>query len=509
MRPLRLGTRGSLLARAQSELIAAALGRLEPGREVELVAITTRGDRDLTTPLDGVADPDFFSSELDEALLAGTVDLCVHSLKDLPARRPAGLSLAALPARENPRDCILFRADTPARLEADQPLRIGTSSIRRARNLQDFLPRALPATGRPPQLAFRPVRGAVDQRLTRLSLPPEAPGALDGLVLALAGLNRLWNAPAAQPVLAPLLAGMRWMVLPLEHCPAAPGQGMLALECRSRDLELRELLARLHDPGTARLRALEQQALDGLPPADRPLAGVTTLVHDTLGPLCYLRGPMAGGSGVHQSLHWTSPPPPAGSVVGWDGIEWQRACSRRPLPVSLALPAGAPVFAAYWHAATDLALPADVRLWVSGVESWRRLAARGYWVEGCGDNLGFAALVPTLAAPVLGLPPLADWTALTSAWAAPGWEDSGLGRVLATYAIEPPDAPTTAGLARAAARATYCYWSSPEQFRALGGATAADAHHACGAGKTLATLRAAGVAAVPFPNGREWHRWLH
>ena len=85
MQRLRLGTRGSLLAMAQSRLVAAALQRLHPDVAVELVTVSTRGDRNLDVPLQDVRDPDFFSAELDEALLAGDVDFCVHSLKDLPA----------------------------------------------------------------------------------------------------------------------------------------------------------------------------------------------------------------------------------------------------------------------------------------------------------------------------------------------------------------------------------------------------------------------------------------
>ena len=114
MQRLRLGTRGSLLAMAQSRLVASALQRLHPDRPVDVMTVSTRGDRNLGVPLQDVRDPDFFSAELDEALLAGDVDFCVHSLKDLPAVRHAGIVRAALPSRENPRDVIVWRRDAPA-----------------------------------------------------------------------------------------------------------------------------------------------------------------------------------------------------------------------------------------------------------------------------------------------------------------------------------------------------------------------------------------------------------
>ncbi|MEQ1802947.1 MAG: hydroxymethylbilane synthase [Gammaproteobacteria bacterium] len=509
MHRLRLGTRGSLLAMAQSRLVASALGRLHTDLAVDLVSVITRGDRNLDVPLQDVRDASFFSAELDDALLGGDVDFCVHSLKDLPVVRHAGIVCAALPPRENPRDVIVWRGDVPARLAAGETLRVGSSSLRRQGNVADCLAWALPAAGRPPQVAFLPVRGAVDARLARLQLPNAMPEALDGVVLALAGLARLWSDPAARAALEPLLRGVRWMVLPLTRCPAAAGQGVLAVECRAGDEPALELLRGLHDPATAELVAMEEAAVDGSEPQDRPALGATAIRHGELGPVCFVRG--ATASGLVERLDWNRPPVPR-DAVGFDGIAWQRACSRvplGPLPELARLAPDAAVFVAYWHALQHHAVPAGARLWVSGVESWRRLAALGFWVEGCGDNLGFDAVRATLECPVLGLPPLAAWTALTYRWAVPGWCDSGVGTVVPTYDIEPPaDRDLLRGLHTSAARATHFYWSSAEQFHALRPSLPAGASHACGAGKTLRALRAAGADALPFPNGHEWQRWL-
>jgi hydroxymethylbilane synthase len=497
------------LALAQSRLVAEALGRAEPGIEVELVPVTTRGDRELSTPLDQVNDPDFFSAELDDALLDGRVDCCVHSRKDLPAARPPGITLAALPPRENPRDVLVWRDDVQERLADGQRLSVGTCSERRRVNVRDFLAWALPRTARRPTLEFVDVRGPIDTRLKRLQLPLDAPEAVDGIVLALAGLSRLYNDPPGRARLEALLAGTRLMVLPLAHCPAAPAQGVLAIECRADDIAARRLLGVLHDPRTAELDALENAALAELPPGQRGTYGATAVRHETLGTVCFVRGRLQDSP--HAVLKWRAPARPA-RAVPFDGLIWQRVCTRRALatlPELARLPPRSPVFVAYWHAVDGHPLPPDPRLWVSGAESWRQLAARGLWVEGCGDNLGVADLASTLACPVLRLPPLADWTALTHVAAVPGWADSGFGRVLATYEIlAPTDSTVLAQLAAEASRATHFYWSSPEQFLGLRHVLRTDAQHACGAGKTLRALRAAGVEPVPFPNGREWHRWL-
>lgn len=513
---LRLGTRASPLALAQSRRVAAALAAAHPGLEIELVPALTRGDRDLRADLRDVRDPAFFSAELDEALREGEVDFCVHSLKDLPDQPGEGLVRAALLERADPRDVVLFRPGVDTRLRAGRVLRIGSSSDRRRLNVASFLPGALPRLGPEPALRFESLRGSIDQRLARLGLPAEHPDALDGVVLALAGLARLWDDAPGRRVLEPLLAGLRWMVLPLSRVPAAPGQGVLAVECRVDDGRTRALLEGIHAPTVAALLQLERAALDRLPPAARDGLGATAIEHPVLGPLCFLRGHAGIGSDpVIETVRWNAPPPVStqAPVRAFDSAAWQALCRREPLPV--AVPVRGAVFLAASHGATGVDLPGEARLWVSGVGSWRELAARGLWVEGCTDNLGFATLGATLATGVLGLPGLAEWTVLTHVDAVPGWADSGVGTVRASYALRPPedagagaDAGALAQVQAEAARATHFYWRSPEAFRALRDVIPADAHHACGAGKTLEALRAAGVDGVPFPGHREWRAWL-
>lgn len=502
-RPLRIGTRASPLALAQARLVAAALAR--QGDTAELVTVTTRGDRDLSTPLPE-ADPDFFSAELDAALLSGEVDACVHSLKDLPPDRPAGIARAAMPARADPRDVIVFAPGVEARLRDGGRLRIGCCSERRRINVADFLPAALPALGPGPALDFGDLRGAVDQRLATLHQPAGDAARFDAVVLALAGLERLWNDAGTHDLAVRLLAGTRLMVLPLTRCPAAAGQGILAIECRSRDIDTRERLVPLHDADAAAAFELERAALAAVDCGGAPGVGATAVRHGTLGLVCHVRG--RHGGHVVDHIRWQAPPRPA-TARPFDGIGWQRLCTRRAVPATLRTGVRPAIFVAYWHAAEHLTLPADARVWTSGPASWRQLAARGYWVEGCADQLGFADLVPTLATPVLQLPPLAEWTAITYASAVDGWRDSGIGRVLASYELVPPaEGPALDSLRAAAAQATHCYWSSIEQYRALADVLPPTAHHACGAGKTLASLRAAGIAAVPLPGHREWREWL-
>lgn len=505
---LRLGTRASLLAVAQSRLVARALRAADPGITVELVTVTTRGDRDRHTPLAAVNDPGFFSGELDTALREHHVDLCVHSLKDLPLAPRPGVRTAAIPRREDPRDVIVFRPEVESLLATGATLRIGSSSTRRAALTGRFLAEALPrlAAG-PPALEFPPLRGPVESRLARVRLPREAPEALDGAVLALAGLARLWGDRDGHAALAPLLADTRLMVLPLGACPTAPGQGALAVDCRDDDARVAGLLAAIDDPASARRAGRERALLAAQPEAARDGFGATTVAHAHCGTLLFVR--TATDSAGRSRLLWREPARPP-QAVPWDGAEWVRASSYRELPpVGLGMPPA--VFLAHWRALTpSLRLPRHARLWVSGMASWQRLAARGLWVEGCADNLGFAAIAPTLAAPVLRLPPLAGWTVLTRDEAVGSWDGSGIGRVLATYGIGPPDDSAALATIRSqVGGATHFFWGSTAQFRALHDWLPENPHHACGPGKTFQALRAAGVANLhAFPSREEWRTWL-
>ena len=233
---LRLGTRASQLALTQSQHVADAL-TAATGVPVELVHVSTYGDRssEAITQLGGTG---VFVTALREALYAGTVDLAVHSFKDLPTAPTVGLTVAAVPAREDPRDVLVARGGrTLGELPAGA--RIGTGAPRRTAQL-----RAL-GLG----LEIVPIRGNVDTRMAR-ALGPDAD--LDAVVLARAGLSRLGRLSAVTEVLDPI------QVLP------APAQGALAVECRTDDSRVRELLAGLDDPAVRACVAAERAVLTAL-----------------------------------------------------------------------------------------------------------------------------------------------------------------------------------------------------------------------------------------------------
>jgi hypothetical protein len=166
-------------------------------------------------------------------------------------------------------------------------------------------------------------------------------------------------------------------------------------------------------------------------------------------------------------------------------------------------------FIAHQRALPELAAAAVNRcphLWVSGTGTWFALAARGVWVEGCAESLGFAALHDTLAEPLLALPPLPQWLALTNEESADGWGDVP---ALATYRHVPPAvAPGAAAADAGPVAATHAWWHSSQQFERWQAQLPPGLRHACGPGKTAAHLRAAGLTVDVFPSARHWRTWL-
>jgi hydroxymethylbilane synthase len=211
-RVLRVGTRRSALARAQTDLVIAGLGT-----PVEIVPIVTAGDR-TAAPIDVIGGTGVFVSALREALLAGDIDLAVHSAKDLPVVPAEGIVLGAVPSREDPRDAVVAR-DKLTLAELPKGSLVGTGSPRRAAQL-----RALGL-----DLSVVPVRGNVDTRLAHVG------ENLDAVVLAVAGLRRLGRFDAITEILDPA------------RFVPAPAQGALAVECRADDLAAREALAAFDD----------------------------------------------------------------------------------------------------------------------------------------------------------------------------------------------------------------------------------------------------------------------
>jgi hydroxymethylbilane synthase len=254
---LRIGTRGSLLALAQAGMVQARLAAASgiPDDRIETRIIRTTGDVIQDRTLAQAGGKGLFTKEIEEALRAGAIDLAVHSAKDMPTVLPDGLLIAAVLAREDPRDVFISRSATTLR-ELRPGAVVGTASLRR----QAIVKRLRP------DLDVVPIRGNVETRLRKLD-----EGVVDATLLALAGLNRLG------------LAGAASSVFPVEELLPAVGQGIVAIEVRADDDATRALLEKVNHAETAIALSAERAFLAVLDGSCRtPIAGHATVAGDRL-----------------------------------------------------------------------------------------------------------------------------------------------------------------------------------------------------------------------------------
>jgi hydroxymethylbilane synthase len=230
---IRIATRKSPLAMWQAEHVSALLTKLHPGLEIQIVGMTTKGDKILDAPLAKVGGKGLFVKELEQGMLEDVADIAVHSMKDVPVDFPEGLHLAVIMDREDPRDAFVSnRYDGLDSLP--QGACVGTSSLRRQCQLAD----------RRPDLRIEPLRGNVNTRLAKLDA-----GEYDAIILAAAGLMRLG-----------FESRIRGRIAPEDSLPAI-GQGAIGIECRSADPRTNDLIAPLHHRETAD-RVLAERAMN-------------------------------------------------------------------------------------------------------------------------------------------------------------------------------------------------------------------------------------------------------
>lgn len=252
---LRLGTRGSPLALIQANQVRGALLAAHPALGVEIVTIRTTGDKVQDRPLSEIGGKGLFTKEIEDGLLGGTLDIAVHSAKDMLPVLPDGLMLAAFLQREDPRDALVSPTHIARIADLPQGATVATVALRR---------KALLLHARP-DLKIVPIRGNVDTRLRKLD-----EGVAQALLLARAGLNRLGCGAVGVPV-------------PVEDMLPAVGQGAICIECRSADAATRDLLAAINHEATetcVRAEFAMQAVLEGS--CRTPIAGYAVLAHGGL-----------------------------------------------------------------------------------------------------------------------------------------------------------------------------------------------------------------------------------
>jgi len=476
---LVLGARASPLSRVQARLVGDALQARHAGCDIRYRFAASAGDRDLAAPLPGLLREGAFTGELSQALHEGLIDVAVHSWKDLPLRESMHTRIAATLPRADARDLLLVRRDWLTGSDQAE-LRVLSSSARRRTNLGGFLHWALPV--RPRRVTFVPVRGDIGQRLGRLEA-----GDCAALVVAKAAIDRLLAAHGPEFTVSrrsvrAALAACEVVVLPLTSNPAAPGQGALAIEVRRDRNDLHDLFAAVnHEPTFRRVQA-ERAALASAGDEDHPL-GVSITPIDC-GEVEFIRGRRDGARVATTELRRHDPPLPEAADAGsvWTGEPAGYGIfRRRPLAVPhdrIADPRCGLFVARAEALPAGYVQPDGQVVWTAGLETWRKLAARGIRVHGSEESLGEGDL-----SAIRNLYPHTErWIKLSH---AAGRDFPGRERVV-TYRLERHGALPDVG------RHTHFFWRSGSQFleylREYPRLRAA--WHGAGPGHTLGTIRA-------------------
>ena len=381
------------MAQTQAQLIQAQLEEFT-GERFQIKTIKTEGDGKTDVPLWQLEGKDFFTKELDSALLSEEVDLTIHSYKDLGHERPPGIALAAITERTYGEDILLLTKNTQSKISSLSRFIVGTSSPRRIANAKRHLAPLLPV--RPPlEIQCKTLRGNINTRIEKLLA-----GQYDGIILALAGIERLACHRSSQEKIQKLLRELDYMILPSSLFPSAAAQGALAVEIKSGRNdggELQKKLQKLHHLKTEQLIRREREHFQYYGGGCHLAVGIQ--VEEVSGHILHFQQGEVDGKEVAQNFIEGIPPPPL-SPPFFVGLPPEK--NPRPglfLSDQLIVKAPIPVkerrvrqccfvTSLYCLEALEKTYKGGSAIFSGGLKTWKALAERGYWANGSSDGLG-------------------------------------------------------------------------------------------------------------------------
>ena len=394
-RLLKIGSRKSALAKLQSYLVADALKKKFPDIKIEFHFKESLGDKDLTSPLWKMGDRGVFTKDFTEDLLSETVDVVIHSWKDLDLQHEDNTEILSILGRADQRDLLLFKKEHL--LNPTYPeVKIFSSSPRREFNLKRFFAKAFPKRLQGKPILFEPVRGNMQTRLSKWKENSQ----VQGLILAKAALDRLLseNFPEAsneeysqiREIIRSYLKDSVFMCLPLSENPNAPAQGALAAEIKSSRSDIREIIATLTIPEVSKSVLIERQELKKYGGGCHQKIGVSSFIRK-FGEIFYLRGLTDNGEELNaQSLFKANSGQPKAKSISsiFPGKNEKLKFKREPLDEPDLVGTNFLVARTNaWHPNwTDMNL--DQVIWTAGIKTFYQLAEKDLWVSGTSDGLG-------------------------------------------------------------------------------------------------------------------------
>ncbi len=486
LKTYRVGTRGSLLALTQCNQIIDQLRKLT-GDNFELEIIKTQGDQNTTIPLWQMEGQNFFTKELDQALIEKKVDLVVHSYKDLGCIRPSELELAAITKRSYPHDILLIKKETISNLKNLNELIVGTSSLRRISNIGNHLKKFLPSENL--KITTQTLRGNVNSRILKLQ-----EGKYHAIILALAGLERLSETEEVRH----LTEGLNFMVLPLSIFPSAASQGALAIEILRGNSELLEKIKLVQDPQTFEEVRRERKAFNDYGGGCHLAVGINVLKLDN-NFLHLHQGELEDKEVAKRFLERSEKISLNRGKTSFDG-------NTDPIIQKTPLNSGNPISANFFVTSSHcidkfIKIYQSGSIWAAGAKTMQKLAQRGFWVNGCTDSLGDFQLKNFKESKFLSLMlSKLDWKTLTSKTGS-----SSVGEVIPAYehVITPPTREFTKNISEC----ENFYWTSFFQYQIYTEffPQIKNKNHNCGLGKTHMAFLEKNIKVTPFFGPEEFH----
>ncbi|PIP89199.1 MAG: hydroxymethylbilane synthase [Bdellovibrionales bacterium CG12_big_fil_rev_8_21_14_0_65_38_15] len=494
----KIGTRGSLLALTQCQQTRELL-ESRSGEKFELVVIKTQGDQQTDKPLWQLEGKDFFTKELDEALLKNEVDLVVHSYKDLGSERPHGIELAAVVERKYGHDILLIPKKNIEALKAGtiKELIVGTSSPRRITNLENQLSSFVPSN---PKVSTKMLRGNVNTRVQKLQ-----DGDYHAIVLAMPGLERLAQGKESKIELKRLMQGLDFMILPASKFPWAASQGALAIEMNKdnpKANDLAKILGTVHHKETQEAVKRERKAFNQYGGGCHLAVGVAVIASKA----CFIHSHR--GVKDEQSieeLYLEPAPKKVKAVKVFEGMPHHDKLLKKSPTMNIEVDLNdKDVFATSSNVFEALSKTNQSRgLWAAGTKTWQKLASANHWVNGAADSLGEDQLKEFEKSELLKIIRGSDFN-----WLVLSAEDasSQLGPVVETYTRETQT--TSSEFKRTIEETSDFFWTSFPQYQTylehFPGIHAK--RHWCGLGKTYDAFVSAKIDVIPVSGILEFRK---
>ena len=489
MKILKIVSRKSPLARIQALLVAEQIKKAFPELAIEHIYKNTLGDEDLRTPLNKMPDIGVFTNDIRNDLINGVADIAVHSWKDLPVEMEQGTAIVGTIDRADMRDMIFLKKDSIGK----KNLTILSSSPRREKNLSSFLPSALPFQTK---INFNDVRGNIHTRLTKL-----LEGSEDGLVVAKAAIDRFMQDKSGKfederNSLLNMQKNLKWMVLPLSQNPCAAAQGALAIEARQEDETVKEIVSIISNKEIFDSVEIERTLLKSYGGGCHQKIGVSHEILETT-ELLTVKGETEAGEELSKRSLRNNDSNYFDSINNSNyfpsnKVE-QKFFEREPIVDSkeaLKSAKNKGIYISRSNAIEDSGLIDESNIiWTSGIDTWKSLAKKGYWINGTSDSLG------ENNSPEESLFENISWLKVTHK----DNDDEGK-QILATYELKALD------ISERLLECDYFYWMSTSSFEI---ATSKypelkNRKHACGLGKTFKSIQKTVPEVVPFLDFDSW-----